>query len=138
MGQELNRCLCSFCSVKGHGADLCVVPAGHLGIPLESNELACAGLVHHAFLLALVQKLPLAGSQSNALSSTVLLLVLMESNVDVLRAHSLVGLAIEETRPKGRPCWHQKLLLVGLHIDHAVFILHKVLQARGCVQYGWD
>ena len=124
-----------FDSVKRHGADFGIIPGCHLGSSAESNELASTCFVDHAFFLAFVQELFLSGSESDCLCSSVLLHVLMESEILRTRVHLLVTLSFQKSWPKRGPCGHQELLFVGLDINDAVLIFHEVLEAGGCVHY---
>ena len=129
-----------FCatSVKGHRGNFSVVPRCHLGSSAQSKEFAGTRLVNHALFFALVQKLLLSGGQGDRLSSSVLLLVLMEAEILISSVHLLVRLAIKETGPESGPGRHEELLLVGLDIDDAVLVLHQVLKAGSRVHHRGD
>ena len=77
-------------------------------------------------------------SKGDRLNRPILLLILRETEVLLSSVNPLVALRLEKTRPQSGPGRHQKLLLVRLHVDDAILVLHQVLEAWGGVEYGRD
>jgi len=127
---------CVLVSVEAHVGGLGGVPAGHLGGTLQRDQVASACFENHTFFFALVQELLLATGQWVVCGCGVFLVVISPSHVSRLGADALVGTPSHKSGVHGGPGGHEKLLLVGVDIDNAVLVLHKVLEA-GCGVEHW-
>jgi hypothetical protein len=67
-----------------------------------------------------------------------MLLADLEREVMGSGIHNLVSFSVNQSRVESGPRWHQQTLFIALNIDHAVFILHQVLEARCRVKHSWD
>ena len=104
------------------------------GAPLQFDKFSSAGLEHHSLFFALVKELLLALGQSSVIGDFILFLSVDEEHVFGACVHSLVSLAVNKIGVERRPRGHQKLLFGGIDINNAILILHKVLEARSCVE----
>ena len=77
-------------------------------------------------------------SKGDRLNRLILFLILRETEVLLSSVNPLIALRLEKTRPQSGPGRHQKLLLVRLHVNDAILVLHQVLEAWGSVEYGRD
>ena len=125
-------------SVERHGADLSIVPGGHLGGPLELDQFPSTSFVNHALLFTLVEQLLLPRRQSDGLRHPRLLLLLHQPHVLHPRVNFLIAFSVDEAGPEGGPGGHEQLLLVGLDVDDAVLVLHQVLEVAIRVENGRD